>query len=286
MPRFEPLPKRRPTLVAGASSGIGAATAIDLAAHGFPVALGARRIEKCQEIVDRIRADGGEAIAVHLDVTDPDSVKGCVERTTDELGDIEVLVAGAGDTYFGRLHEISTDSFESQIQIHLIGANRLATAVLPGMVARQRGDVIFVGSDVALRQRPHMGAYGAAKAALVAMATNLQMELEGTGVRASIVHPGPTKTSMGWSLSPESIGPALEDWAKWGQARHDYFLRATDLARAITFVAETPRGGFIASMELQPEAPLASAPAERQQLKLGEEGMPAPAREAKGESAQ
>jgi NADP-dependent 3-hydroxy acid dehydrogenase YdfG len=273
MPRFEPLPKRRPALVAGASSGIGAAAAIDLAAHGFPVALGARRVEKCEEIVAQIKADGGEAIAVHLDVTDPDSVKTCVERTVDELGEIEVLVAGAGDTYFGRLHEISTDSFESQVQIHLIGANRVATAVLPGMIERQRGDLIFVGSDVALRQRPHMGAYGAAKAAVMAMVTNYQMELEGTGVRASIVHPGPTKTAMGWSLPAESIGPALEDWAKWGQARHDYFLRAADLARAITFVAETPRGGFIASMELQPEAPMATTK-ERQQLKLGEEGMP------------
>ena len=268
MPRFEPLPKRRPALVAGASSGIGAAAAIDLAAHGFPVALGARRVEKCEEIVAQIKADGGEAIAVHLDVTDPDSVKTCVERTVDALGEIEVLVAGAGDTYFGRLHEISTDSFESQIQIHLVGANRVATAVLPGMIERQRGDLIFVGSDVALRQRPHMGAYGAAKAAVMAMVTNYQMELEGTGVRASIVHPGPTKTAMGWSLPAESIGPALEDWAKWGQARHDYFLRAADLARAITFVAETPRGGFIASMELQPEAPLATTK-ERQQLKLG-----------------
>lgn len=58
MPRFEPLPDRRPALVAGASSGIGAATAIELAAHGFPVALGARRVEKCQEIVDTIRAEG------------------------------------------------------------------------------------------------------------------------------------------------------------------------------------------------------------------------------------
>jgi NAD(P)-dependent dehydrogenase (short-subunit alcohol dehydrogenase family) len=273
MTRFEPLPKRRPALVAGASSGIGAAAAIDLAAHGFPVALGARRVEKCEEIVAQIKAEGGEAIAVHLDVTDPDSVKTCVERTVDELGEIEVLVAGAGDTYFGRLHEISTDSFESQVQIHLIGANRVASAVLPGMIERQRGDLIFVGSDVALRQRPHMGAYGAAKAALMAMVTNYQMELEGTGVRASIVHPGPTKTSMGWSLPAESIGPALEDWAKWGQARHDYFLRASDLARAITFVAETPRGGFIANMELQPEAPLAGVK-QRQQLKLGEEGMP------------
>ncbi len=274
MPRFEPLPDRRPALVAGASSGIGAATAVDLAARGFPVALAARRVEKCQEIAAQIRADGGEAIAVHLDVTDPDSAKASVEQTTTELGDIEVLVAGAGDTYFGKIESVSTEQFESQVQIHLIGANRVTAAVLPGMLERQRGDLIFVGSDVALRQRPHMGAYGAAKAALVAMVHNLQMELEGTGVRASIVHPGPTKTSMGWSLPAELLGPALEDWAKWGQARHDYFLRAADLARAITFVAETPRGGFIANMELQPEAPLATKK-ERQQLKIDEEAFPA-----------
>ncbi|MGK2866135.1 MAG: SDR family oxidoreductase [Mycobacterium sp.] len=273
MSRFDPLPERRPALVAGASSGIGEATAIKLAANGFPVALGARRVEKLQEIVEKIRADGGEATAVHLDVTDPDSVKAAVEQTTSELGEIEVLVAGAGDTYFGKLDAISTEQFESQIQIHLVGANRVASAVLPGMIERRRGDLIFVGSDVALRQRPHMGAYGAAKAALVAMVTNYQMELEGTGVRASIVHPGPTKTSMGWSLPAELIGPALEDWAKWGQARHDYFMRASDLARAIAFVAETPRGSYIATMELQPEAPLADVK-DRQKLALGEEGMP------------
>ncbi|BBU20900.1 SDR family oxidoreductase [Mycobacterium xenopi] len=271
MPRFQPHPARRPAIVAGASSGIGAATAVELAARGFPVALGARRVEKCEEIAGTIHAQGGEAVALYLDVTDPESVKGFVHRATEQLGDIELLVAGAGDTYFGRLHEISTDIFESQVQIHLIGANRLATAVLPGMLERRRGDLIFVGSDVALRQRPHMGAYGAAKAGLVAMVTNLQMELEGTGVRASIVHPGPTKTGMGWSLPPESIGPMLEDWAKWGQARHNYFLRPSDLARAIAFVAETPRGGFITSMEIQPEAPLSDAPAERKQLKYPEE---------------
>lgn len=213
MPRFDPLPDRRPALVAGASSGIGEATAIRLARNGFPVALGARRVEKLEEIVGKIRADGGEALPVHLDVTDPDSVKTAVELATSALGDIEVLVAGAGDTYFGKLDAISTEQFESQIQIHLIGANRVASAVLPGMIERRRGDLIFVGSEVALRQRPHMGAYGAAKAALVAMVNNYQMELEGTGVRASIVHPGPTKTSMGWSLPltssdpPSRIGP-------------------------------------------------------------------------------
>ena len=271
MPRFDPHPARRPTLIAGASSGIGAATALELAARGFPEALGARRVDRCEELAAKIRADGGEAVALSLDVTDPDSVRQFVRRATEELGEIEVLVAGAGDTFFGRIYETDTDEFESQIRVHLIGANRLATAVLPGMVKRQRGDVIFIGSDVALRQRPHMGAYGAAKAGLLAMVTNLQMELEGTGVRASVVHPGPTQTEMGRSLPPETFAPALEDWAKWGQARHSYFLRAADLARAIAFVAETPRGGFVVSMELQPEAPLTDAPKERQQLKYPEE---------------
>ncbi|KAA8969514.1 SDR family oxidoreductase [Mycobacterium sp.] len=271
MPRFQPHPTRRPALVAGASSGIGAATAIELAGRGFPVALGARRVDQCEEIVEQIRAQDGEAVALYLDVTEPDSVKGFVHRATELLGDIELLVSSAGDTVVGRLEATSTEVFESQLQTHLIGANRLATAVLPGMLDRQRGDLIFVGSDVALRARPHMGAYGAAKAALAAMVSTLQMELEGTGVRASIVHPGPTKTAMGWNLAPESIGPMLADWAKWGQARHDYFLRAADLARAVAFVAETPRGGCITSLEIQPEAPLADASPRRRQLKYPEQ---------------
>lgn len=274
MPRFDPPPARRPAIVAGASSGIGAATAEELARRGFPVALGARRADKLAKLVDTIRADGGEAVAFPLDVTDADSVKSFVASSIDALGEIELLVSGAGDMFPGRIHEMSTEAFNDQIQVHLIGANRLATAVVPDMVARRRGDVIFVGSDVALQQRPHMGAYGAAKSALVAMVNNMRMELEGTGVRASIVHPGPTMTEMGWKLSAEQVGPMLQDWAKWGQARHSYFLRPADLARAIAFVAETPRGAHVVNLEVQPEAPLHDTDSDRQHLQLGEEGMP------------
>lgn len=274
MPRFEPHPDRRPAIVAGASSGIGAATAELLAANGFPVALGARRAGKLDEIVDRIRAGGGEAVAFPLDVTDSESVQSFVAQSFESLGEIDLLVSGAGDMVPGRVHEMSTESFADQVQVHLIGANRLATAVLPGMVARRRGDVIFIGSDTGLVQRPHMGAYGAAKAGLIAMVRNLQMELEGTGVRASIVHPGPTLTGMGWQLSAEQVGPMLEDWAKWGQARHSYFLRPADIARAVAFMAQTPRGSHVVTMEVQPEAPLADAAENRHGLKLGDEGMP------------
>lgn len=274
MPRFDPPPARRPAIIAGASSGIGAATAEELARRGFPVALGARRTDKLAELVEKIHADGGEAVAFDLDVTDADSVTSFVARSSAALGDIELLVSGAGDMFPGRIHQMSTTAFNDQIQVHLIGANRLATAVLPQMVERRRGDVIFIGSDVALQQRPHMGAYGAAKAALLAMVNNLRMELEGTGVRASIVHPGPTLTEMGWKLSAEQVGPMLQDWATWGQARHSYFLRPQDLARAIAFVAETPRGAHVVDLQMQPEAPLSDTAAERQHLQLGEEGMP------------
>src|SRR3954454_9641981 len=96
MPRFEPLPERRPALVAGASSGIGEATAIELAAHGFPVALGARRVEKITELVGMIQADGGEAVGFHIDVTEPNSVKAFVSQSVDALGNIASLVAAAG----------------------------------------------------------------------------------------------------------------------------------------------------------------------------------------------
>lgn len=82
--------------MAGASSGIGAATATRLAAHGFPVALGARRVEKCQELVDEINAGGGEAVALPLDVTDADAVKSFVHGATEALGEIELLVAAPG----------------------------------------------------------------------------------------------------------------------------------------------------------------------------------------------
>jgi len=123
MPRFEPHPNRRPAIVAGASSGIGAATAIDLAARGFPVALGARRVDKLTELVEKIRADGGEAVAIPLDISDSESVKDFVAQAIAMLGEIELLVSGAGDISPGRIHEISTEAFLEQVRIHLIAPN-------------------------------------------------------------------------------------------------------------------------------------------------------------------
>ncbi|MET9492230.1 SDR family oxidoreductase [Nocardia sp. NPDC006630] len=256
MPRFAPHPARRPVLIAGASSGIGAATAMALAELGYPVALGARRVEICETLAEKIRADGGEAFAHRLDVSDTASVDEFVVAAENALGPIEIAVYGAGDLEFGQGWDVDPELFDSQVQVHLVGAQRLAHRVVPGMIARQRGDFVVIGSDCADRPRPGMGAYNAAKMGVEALARQMRMELEGTGVRSSIVRPGQTQTGMGMTATPEVVGPLLEDWVKWGFARHSYFLRASDIAAAIVAVVSTPRGAHLVLVEVQPEAPL------------------------------
>jgi NADP-dependent 3-hydroxy acid dehydrogenase YdfG len=98
---FDPHPRRRPAFIAGASSGIGAATAEALAAAGYPVALGARRDKVCRELASKINSEGGEAVAVELDVSDDASVRAFVKAATDALGPPEVLVCSAGDIEVG-----------------------------------------------------------------------------------------------------------------------------------------------------------------------------------------
>ncbi|MEU0542620.1 SDR family oxidoreductase [Nocardia sp. NPDC005978] len=256
MPRFAPHPARRPVLIAGASSGIGAATATALAELGYPVALGARRVEICETLAEKIRADGGEAFAHRLDVGDTASVHEFVEAAEQALGPIEVVVSGAGDLEFGPGWAMDPAVFEDQLRVHLVGAQRLAHRVIPGMIERRRGDFVVIGSDCADRARPSVGAYNAAKLGVEAFSRQLRMELEGTGVRSSIVRPGQTQTGMGMTAAPEVVGPMLEEWVKWGFARHPYFLRASDIAAAVAAVVGTPRGAHLVLVEVQPEAPL------------------------------
>jgi NADP-dependent 3-hydroxy acid dehydrogenase YdfG len=261
VPRFEPHPQRRTVAVAGASSGIGAATAIALAAAGHPVALGARRTDRCEELAATIRAGGVEAVAVPLDVSDDDSVKAFAVTVSEMLGPVEILVGSAGDLEAELVHELSTGEFLRQVQVNLVGMHRLAAAIVPGMISRQRGDVVFVSSDVVRAPRPRMGAYVAAKNGLEGMARAMQMELEGTGVRVSVVRPGPTQTGMGMSWDPATVQAVLDDWVKWGLARHPYFLRPSDIAAAIIAIVSAPRGAHLTLVEIEPEAPL--SPQER-----------------------
>ncbi|RZL24153.1 MAG: SDR family oxidoreductase [Rhodococcus sp. (in: high G+C Gram-positive bacteria)] len=260
MPRFEPNPARRTALISGASSGIGTAAAYALAELGHRVVLGARREAECEAIAEKIRSNGGEAMAHFLDVTDGSSVDACVTAAEKAMGPVEIVVSGAGDLEFGAADQMEPERFLRQVEVHLVGAQRLAHRILPGMRERQRGDFVLIGSDCADRQRPLMGAYDASKAGLEAMGRQMRMELEGTGIRASIVRPGPTLTGMGMDTTPEIIGPVGESWARWGFARHGYMLRPSDIANAIVAVVNAPRGAHLVLVEVQPEAPLNPRP--------------------------
>lgn len=249
-------PERRPAVVTGASSGIGAATAVRLASAGFPVALGARRVEKCEELVTAIRESGGQAVAHSLDVTDQASVDAFAKAVVDDLGEVEVLVSNAGHVAPGIVHEVSTERFASEVDTNLLGAHRLVRAFVPGMVERARGDVVLVSSDVAVRARPFMAAYAAGKWGLEGMAQSMQMELEGSGVRVSVVRPGPTWSEMGTDWDDAAAAEVLTGWVKFGLARHPHFLRPTALADAIATIISAPRGVHLSLVEVNPEAPV------------------------------
>ena len=249
-------PERRPAVVTGASSGIGAATALTLAAAGHPVALGARRTDKCDEVAAQVREAGGEAVVHALDVTDEASVRDFAEKVTADLGAVEVVVSNAGSVAPGTVHEVDTERFGREIDLNILGAHRLVRAFVPGMVERRRGDLVFVSSDVAVRARPFMSSYAAGKWGLEGMAHAMQMELEGTGVRASIVRPGPTWSEMGTDWDVEQAAFVLNQWVRFGLARHPHFLKPAALADAITTVVSAPRGVHLNLIEVSPEAPL------------------------------
>jgi NADP-dependent 3-hydroxy acid dehydrogenase YdfG len=249
-------PERRPVVVTGASSGIGAATALALCAAGFPVALGARRTDRCDEVAAQIRSEGGEAVVHPLDVTDSGSVATFAKAVSDDLGPIEVVVSNAGVLSPGTVHGAATERFADEINLNILGAHRLVHAFTPGMIERRRGDLVFVSSDVAVRARPFMTSYAAGKWGLEGMVHAMQMELEGTGVRASIVRPGPTWTEMGMDWDPDLGAEVLNKWVTFGLARHSHFLKPAALANAITTIVTAPRGVHLNLIEVTPEAPV------------------------------
>ena len=199
---------------------------------------------------------GGEAVAHRLDVTDDESVSDFAAKAAADLGDIEVVISNAALIGPGALLETDEERLRERARRQPARAAPADPQFVPGMVERQRGDIVFVSSDVALRPRPFMGGYSATKAGLEGLVGSLQMELEGTGVRASIVRPGPTWSEMGMDWDADAAAMVLNQWVKWGHARHSHFLKARAIADAITTVVSAPRGVHISPVDVNPEAPV------------------------------
>jgi NADP-dependent 3-hydroxy acid dehydrogenase YdfG len=256
MPRFEPHPDRRPALVTGASSGIGAATAQALAAVGHPVVLAARRVERLADLAAKLAADGAEAVALPLDLADPASVDACAEAAAEVFGPLDVVVANAGQISSATALADDPDAFARNVQINLLGTQRLAARLGPTMVAQGHGDLVFVTSDVVVRPRTHMASYVAAKAGLEGLARAMQMELEGTGVRVGMVRPGPSSTEQGTDWDEATVLHIMPSWERWGLLRHSGALLPQNVADAIVAMVSAPKGTHLTLVEVQPEAPV------------------------------
>jgi NADP-dependent 3-hydroxy acid dehydrogenase YdfG len=243
-------------VVSGASSGIGEATARALAGAGHPVVLGARRVERLEEIADELREAGAQAHALRLDVADPASVDAFVKGAQEAVGDVDVLVSAAGQSVPDSALTPAPDEFAAVVEVNLLGAQRLVAALLPAMVQRRHGDVVFVTSEVVRTPRVRTTAYVASKWGLQGYARTLQMELEGTGVRSSIVQPGQTVTEMGGDWDQKVTTEILGEWIRWGSARHHNFLHPDAVAAAVCIVVGAPPGTHLTLVEVQPEAPL------------------------------
>jgi NADP-dependent 3-hydroxy acid dehydrogenase YdfG len=201
-------------VVTGASSGIGAATARELARRGAKVVLAARRAGELQLQVRAIEAAGGAALAVPTDVTDAAQVRRLVARARETFGQIDVLVNNAGALWLKRLTKTSAAEIDDVVETNLLGAILLTREVLPEMLARRSGAIIAVGSLAGrLAIEP---LYSAAKFGVRGFSLGLRRQLFGTGVSASLVSPGNIRTPMTAGIGdglpgPEIVAAAIAD---------------------------------------------------------------------------
>jgi len=194
-------------IVTGASSGIGAATALELARRGVLVVLAARRASELEEQVQKITAIGGRAIAVPTDVTDTEQVKCLVERAREAFGAVDILINNAGMNWVKPLAETSTNEVSHLLQVNLLGTMLMTHAVLPEMQQRHRGAIITVGSvasHVAIEPL-----YSATKFGVRGFSLALRRQLVGSGISIFLVSPGNIRTRMTSALEEKMPGPEL-----------------------------------------------------------------------------
>jgi NAD(P)-dependent dehydrogenase (short-subunit alcohol dehydrogenase family) len=250
-------PRRRVALVTGASSGIGAATARALAAAGHAVALAARRTDRLAALAAEIAAAGGTASPHALDLADPASIDACFDAATRALGPIDVLVNNAGISTPALLHEVAPEAFAREIAVNLVGPGLLARRAIAALRAQDApGDLVFVSSENVIAPRPYQPGYTASKWGLEGLARTLKLECEGTGIRSTIVRPGPTfPTGFADGWEPAAVKRALETWSRLGIQRHLRWMPAESVAHAIVAVVAAPPGTHLDLVQLGPEAP-------------------------------
>jgi short-subunit dehydrogenase len=183
-------------LITGASSGIGRGLAVNLARRGAAVGLLARRREILDQIAEEIINAGGRARALPADVTQVDSVRAAVEELRHQFGPIDVLVANAGISINTSVPNLCEKEIAELINVNVIGVINSVSAVLPNMIRQGHGHLVVNSSLAAYRGLPKSAAYCASKAAISSFFEALRIDLKGSGVDVTIIHPGFVKTPL------------------------------------------------------------------------------------------
>lgn len=212
--------------ITGASSGIGAATARALAAEGASVVLGARRVDRLDDLAAEL---GSKVAVVEMDVREPADSLRLVERAYASFGRLDALVANAGIGAYGGIMDLSDEQLRVMMDTNVAGTVWPIRAAVPGFVDSGGGDIVIVGSVAGLRGAGDEAVYAATKFAQVGLAGGLDRELRESGVRVSMVAPGGTATefAMGAGRTPDM--PGLAD-----------MMEAEDVAAAVVTILKQP----------------------------------------------
>ncbi|MGQ7296190.1 SDR family oxidoreductase [Quadrisphaera sp. KR29] len=230
--------------ITGGGSGVGAACALALAATGLEVVVSGRRSERLEAVAAAVRATGGSASALPLDVADPAAVA-AAGRELDATGGVDVLVAAAGlNTRRRHWDDLDLPALDAIVAANLTGLAHCAAAVLPGMRDRGDGLVVVVSSRAAVRDSPGAGAaYRMSKTGAGALVASLNDDLAGTGVRATHLCPGDIATDF------VDARPEVPD-----EEARAVMLTPDDVARAVAFVVTTPARVRIDELVVSPAA--------------------------------
>jgi short-subunit dehydrogenase len=183
-------------LVTGASSGIGRALALRLAREGARVALVARRADRLQELAEEITSAGGEAFVLPCDVSERAQVYAAADRALERFGSIDLLVNNAGYGHHRRFLDWDIEDMEHVMRVNYVGTLYWTKALLPQMVERKRGWIVFMASLAGRVGVPEESAYVASKFALVGLSEALSIELEDDGVHVLTVCPAIVRTGF------------------------------------------------------------------------------------------
>ncbi len=239
-------------LVTGASSGIGAATAATLVAHGAAVAVAARRRDRLDALAADLRERGGTVLVLESDITDEQQAADAVEATVSELGRLDTLVNNAGMMLLGPVLRAPLSEWEQMVEINLLGLLYCAHAALPHLLTaaedgpRRVADMVNISSVAGRVARSGSGVYNLTKHGVGAFSEALRQEVTGRHVRVSLVEPGAVATELAGHNRPEVLEMVRTRFA--GVQR----MEAGDIADAIAYIVTRPRHVAVNEMLIRP----------------------------------